>query len=100
MSLATTHEDGVVTIRLREALTQGTRHELLRTLQEETGPLAGIRLDAADLRDVDTAGLGMLACVVRFSRGATGHPPVLMNVSGSVHDELSTACLLSLFDLC
>jgi anti-anti-sigma regulatory factor len=98
MSLATIESDGVLTVRLRDTLTHGTRHELFRTLQALPGPIGTIRLDARDLRDVDTAGLGMLACVVRFTRGATGHPPVLMNLSGSVHHELAAAHLLPLFD--
>ena len=98
MGLTTIEHDGVVTVRLRGALTHGTRHELLRTLRAQPAPLSAVCLDARDLREVDTAGLGMLACVARYTRGATGRPPVLLNLADVVHDALASACLLTLFD--
>jgi anti-anti-sigma regulatory factor len=89
----------VVTVRLRESLTISTRHELIETLEAQAPPVAGVRLDATDLRHLDTAGLGMLARIVRFAQDSSGRRPVLLHASQEVLAEMRTARLLQHFDL-
>lgn len=97
--LDTTRRDGVVTVRLGESLTIATRNELIEALEAQPAPLAGVRLDAAALRNLDTAGLGMLARVVRFAQDSAGCRPVMAHASEHVHAEMRTARLLQHFDL-
>jgi anti-anti-sigma regulatory factor len=91
--------DGVVTVRLETALNLANRLALLDALEAQPGPVSLVRLDAASLRDLDTAGLGMLARVVRFAQDAASRRPVLLNASESVRAEMGAARLLPHFDL-
>lgn len=94
-----TLEGGVLTVRLPATLTVFNRAGLIEVLEKHDGPVARVRLDAGALGDVDAAGLGMLARVVRFTRDRTGEPPLLRNPSDVVRSLAGSAGLLQFFEL-
>lgn len=94
-----TLEGGILTVRLPRTLTVSNRHGLIDGLEGYGGAFTGVCLDAAALGDIDAAGLGMLARVVRFTRDRTGTRPVLRGSSDVVRSLAGAAGLLQFFDL-
>jgi anti-anti-sigma regulatory factor len=92
-------EGDTLTIRLPRTLTVFNRQGLMAALEACDTPFARVRLDAAGLGDVDAAGLGMLARVVRFTRDRTGERPLLRASSDVVRSLAGSAGLLQFFDL-
>lgn len=94
-----TLEGGTLTVRLPRTLTVFNRQGLIEGLEAYGGAFTRVRLDAAALGDVDAAGLGMLARVVRFTRDRTGTRPLLRSPSDVVRSLAGGAGLLQFFDL-
>jgi anti-anti-sigma regulatory factor len=92
-------EAGILTVRLPRTLTVFNRHGLIEALEAHGGPFTRVRLDAAALCDVDAAGLGMMARVVRFARDGTGHPPLLRGVQDIPRSLMGSAGLLQYFEM-
>lgn len=92
-------EDGILTVRLPRTLTVFNRHGLMEALEGYAGPFTRVRLDARGLADVDAAGLGMLARVVRFARDGTGSAPIMVGASDVVRSMAGPAGLLQFFEM-
>jgi anti-anti-sigma regulatory factor len=57
-----------------------------------------VRLDASELVDLDSAGLGALARVLRMAVEATGAPPQLVDASPEVRESMRSVLLLRYFE--
>lgn len=94
-----TMDGDTLTVGLPRTLTVFNRQGLMEALDAHEGPFARVRLDATGLGDVDAAGLGMFARVVRFTRDRTGTRPLLRNPSDVVRSLAGAAGLLQFFDM-
>lgn len=92
-------EAGILTVRLPRTLTVFNRHGLIEALEAHEGLFERVRLDAVALCDVDAAGLGMLARVVRFARDRTERPPLLRGVQDVARSLMGSAGLLNFFEM-
>lgn len=99
MDFPVSTEAGILTVRLPRTLTVFNRHGLIEALEAYGDPFARVCVDAAALCDVDAAGLGMLARVVRFARDRTGHPPLLRGVQDVARSLIGSAGLLHFFEV-
>lgn len=99
MDFPISNEGGTLTVRLPRTLTVFNRHGLMEALEAHDGPFTRVCLDAGALGDVDAAGLGMLARVVRFTRDRTGTRPLLRNASDVVRSLAGSAGLLQFFEM-
>ncbi len=94
-----TMEGDTLTVGLPRTLTVLNRQGLVEALEGYDGPYARVRLDATGMGDIDAAGLGMFARVVRFTRDRTGTRPLLRNPSDVVRSLAGSAGLLQFFDV-
>jgi ABC-type transporter Mla MlaB component len=87
-------------VALPPALLVGNRMELIEAVTSTLRPvLTRVRLDAAALREIDSAGLGALARVLRESIDATSAPPELVNARVEIIESMRAVRLLRHFDL-
>lgn len=87
-------------VMLPQDLGTSNRQQLIEVVESSLAPgIRGVRLDAAALRYVDSAGLGALARVLRMCIDATGAPPQLANAGDEVRESLRAVLLLQHFDL-
>ncbi|HEX6371385.1 MAG TPA: hypothetical protein VF006_20880 [Longimicrobium sp.] len=93
-------EGTTLAIGLPPALLVGNRMELIEAVTGGLRPgLTRVRLDAAALREIDSAGLGALARVLRESIEATSNPPQLVNARVEIIESMRAVRLLQHFDL-
>lgn len=93
-------EGTTLEIELPPALLVANRMELIEAVTGGLRPgLTRVRLDAAALREIDSAGLGALARVLRKSIEATSNPPQLVNARVEIIESMRAVQLLQHFDL-
>lgn len=91
--------DDTLLVSLPADLRVAGREALVEAVERTLAPgVRRVRIDAAALESVDTAGLGALARIMRLAVDATGAPPRLVNPSPELRDELRSVLLLGFFD--
>jgi hypothetical protein len=92
-------EGDTLRVRLPPSLVVLNRRELIDTVQNNLRP--GIHrhlsLDASGLEEIDSAGVGALACVVRMSIDVTDEAPELAGATDLIKDALRSVLLLRHF---
>ena len=93
-------EGTTLEIGLPPALLVANRMVLIVAVTGGLAPgVTRVRLDAAALREIDSAGLGALARVLRESVDATRSPPQLVNARVEIIESMRAVGLLRHFDL-
>lgn len=91
-------EDGTVVVALPPALLHHNACGFVQAVSDALSPdILRVRLDAAALRSVDTAGLGALTRVFRLSIDALGSPPQLCGPGVELSSALQSLGLLGCF---
>ena len=86
-------------VRLPRSLVVENRMGLIDAVAANLEPgMERVRLDASALVDLDSAGLGALARVLRMAVDATGAPPLLVDAGPEVRESMRSVLLLRYFE--
>jgi hypothetical protein len=89
----------VLTVYLPSVLGLDNRQRLIEAIEGEKRRFLRVRLDASAVTDIDGAGLGILARVVRLARDRTSQAPLLRAPTDCAIPEGGPRLWLSPFDV-